>query len=516
MRTPFQQTHLSRALRVVATTGCLAIATAIPATAGAQPAELEFSVTRIALPDSTSMEAVTGRFTNDTIQDIALADFTAQTLSIYARRNGEWSVSTRIALPAGTNYVDVVRSPDRDRVLLGGPHALSLLDPIDQVITRLDVSPPARSPASLPPAARPDLTRDLNGDGADDLVIAISGGIEIHLAEAHGSFASPLVLPRSRPSYARNAGLHTIDANLDGLPDLAIWEDGALQIRYRLADGGFQTDAVSWPISLDLLSDNPAALAAPLGTRYRVIDHDVEGAKQGRALHAIRDFNGDGLSDLGILELTGDGLMSMGMQYWIYPGIAHPNGLSFATPAAPVMSSRGIPFGIELSPGEDGPGSVLMATNLQLGLINILGGLITHDMTFDVDLYDLSGPAGTPAEAARRRLLVEDLGDQDGAAARFPPLLRGDLDGDGAAELIVGYPGEGLRIYRGRDSEEGVSRRAQRVSLGLDRDERAARLADLDRDGDDELIVFGHDDDGSAFMTVLEARNTPHTGEHGT
>lgn len=63
-------------------------------------------------------------------------------------------------------------------------------------------------------------------------------------------------------------------------------------------------------------SDQLSWLVAPGGVRNRKKDHDPEGAMTGRVLHSIRDFNGDGHTNL----LVQDGPE----QFLLYPGISEP------------------------------------------------------------------------------------------------------------------------------------------------------------------------------------------------
>ena len=71
----------------------------------------------------------------------------------------------------------------------------------------------------------------------------------------------------------------------------------------------------------------------------------------------------------------------------------------------------------------------------------------------------------------------------------FPPVLMGDIDGDGRSDLVVGHSPKELRIFLGEPGPGMLARRPQKVAVALPADERYTRLVDLNRDGKQDLLV---------------------------
>ena len=61
----------------------------------------------------------------------------------------------------------------------------------------------------------------------------------------------------------------------------------------------------------------------------------------------------------------------------------------------------------------------------------------------------------------------------------FPPVLIGDLHGDGRMDLVVGKGREELHIYAGIDAPDAFARVLQTLSIALPDDERDTQLVDV-------------------------------------
>ena len=138
------------------------------------------------------------------------------------------------------------------------------------------------SAGSLPTAVA---VADLNGDGKPDLVVTdesdpfveprVAGAVYVFLNDGHGGFGTPLKLTAGTYPYRVSVG----DLNADGNPDLVVATEDA-SVRYTLAiflgagGGNFQP-----------------AISAATG--------------HGPSAIAIRDFNGDGKTDLVVSHCCG-------------------------------------------------------------------------------------------------------------------------------------------------------------------------------------------------------------------
>ena len=154
-----------------------------------------------------------------------------------------------------------------------------------------------------------DVTRDLNGDGRDDLVVPDSDGFWVFIQMDNGAFADPVKIgPPIEMSriYAADGyrydpwsqgRVHEMDYNRDGRSDLVFWNEDHFEVHLQDERGLFAPVAKTFTTDVVFDSDDPASLAAPQEVRRRRRDHQLTGATTGRVLHSLTDMNGDGVAD---------------------------------------------------------------------------------------------------------------------------------------------------------------------------------------------------------------------------
>jgi hypothetical protein len=152
-------------------------------------------------------------------------------------------------------------------VVVGGPGGVSLLRNAGGTF-----SAPVKLP--VPVEATAIVIQDFNGDGRNDLAIAVSDGrVAILLNQGNGEFSAARYLPAG----ARPSAMVSADFNGDGIPDLAVanQDDNSVTVMLGNGDGTFHP-----------------AIAIPAGYSPRAL--------------VAADFNGDGLADLATANFGGN------------------------------------------------------------------------------------------------------------------------------------------------------------------------------------------------------------------
>jgi len=147
-------------------------------------------------------------------------------------------------------------------------------------------SPASSSPISTGGQPREIVSADFNGDGAPDVAITLGNtDVAVLLGDGHGGMSiapgSPFTLPVFGP-----LGIATGDFNGDGRPDLAL-----TFLDRQAADGSFFEANDVWV----LLGDGSGGMSVPPGS-------PITTDGQRPFVIAVGDFDGNGRSDLGVLN----------------------------------------------------------------------------------------------------------------------------------------------------------------------------------------------------------------------
>lgn len=365
-------------------------------------------------------------------------------------RVGQWRESFAVADMNGDGNPDIVHGPARKSL---GPPAIFLGDGAGRWRRWREAAWPP-----LPYDYGAAAVADLDGDGAQDLVLGVHlGGVLVLAGDGRGGFRAAgdgVDFSRAGAAFSTRA-LTVLDADRDGRPDIVALGEGP-----RLGSPG-STPAP--PASGLLVYRNRG------GGGWERDAANTGGGRPFGAAIAAGDFDGDGLADVA----TGSGVVGSRelLNLAREPGRFEPRAASMLRPAAIVGSVAVADF--------DGDG----ADDLVVAGLGHEGGL----WRAFVDV--LLSPAG-PRE---RRVALWSAEEAEDAGA----VGAGDLDGDGAADVVVATDGGEVLLFPG-DGAGGFTReRATLAPFGGGCRGTHLELADLDADGAAEVVAsFALEDAG--------------------
>lgn len=490
------------------------------ARSGTEQPALDFEHHEVITDSARGQTLLTGFLLDGSNADLATVhvdDAGERHLRIYSFDDGTWTPSLDASLQPEVVFVDVVNISGRDRLVTYRQGRLSWFDPgstTDNALVDIDCRLGALSDDRL---WHVDISRDLNSDGRDDLVVPTADGFSVLIQKDDGTFAEPVDI--GGPSGASifhlddyrhdpwsHGRIHETDFNQDGRIDLVCWRDDHFEVYYQAESGLFASKPATLSTAVDFDTDDPTSLAAPREVRYRKGDQTLTGSTTGRILHSLSDHNGDGVTDLVVFSLGGKSLWSMHSTYEVHFGrTTHGGGVDFAPEASTVIESDGIPFDIGQ---HESDGRVdIMFTTINPGVFKMIGAFFSRSIALDLKLYRLDGGAYSDKPSARRRTRADSLGKAGNRTALFPSVLVGDVNGDDLSDLLVGRANRELHAYLGVEGERIFARDPVRVPVTTPAYEDHAWLTDINRDGKHDVLMHHQpitSDQG--HVTVLVSR----------
>ena len=426
-------------------------------------------------------------------------------LRIYAFGDGAWAPKLDATLGPGVLFVDVANIGGRDRLVTYERGRLNWFDPESATERALgavtsNISPPRRG--EIPHV---DVTRDVNGDGRDDLVVPDVDGFSVFIQMSDGAFADAVKIGPSfemdrlyeADGYRHNpwvqGRVHEMDYNRDGRSDLVFWNEDHFEVHTQDERGLFTPAAETFTTAVAFDSDDLASLAAPHGLRRRRKDHMPTGDMTGRVLHSLTDLNGDGVADLVVFSLEIRSMWSARSTYEVHFGTPTPDGGTvFAPDVGTAIQSDGVPKGLGAHDFDHNGEVDMMFTTIKVGIFKIIrmiiGGILTHSVSLDLEFYRMEGGIYPDKPNATRKIKTDSLGKSGERAALLPSVLIGDVNGDGRSDLLVGRSRKELRVFLGVPGPDLFARRPQKVAVAMPKEEYT-RLVDLNKDGKQDILM---------------------------
>ncbi len=511
-------------------------------------AQVAFERYEIATGSAAHQTVLTGFLLGEPMADVAVLTIDAEgerRVRTYALDEGAWTPGREVGLRREVLFVDVATIAGRDRLITYEPGRLGVLDletgasrPLVAVTSNFE--PPRGGP--IPHA---DITRDVNGDGRDDLVVPGADGFRVFVQTSDGAFRDAVTVgpPAALAGIYGADGyrydpwsesrIHVIDYDGDGRPDLTSWNGDHFEVRRQDARGCFSSDPEVVASEVQFDADDRSWLAT--------------GDMQGRVLDALTDVNGDGIADLVIRSLQGRRVADKDSVVEVHFGIRRPGrGIEFGTAPDTVIRTEGIQLGVERHDIDRDRQLDTLVTTIGAPLVRgtlfrRFAGFMGGEIPLQLEFFRMDDGRYPDAPAATRRIHLQYPGAHRGPGwvpldmalrggtherrlteathrrAFNTPVLVGDVTGDGRADLLIGRdrgepPGprrhadDSLHIFVGESAPDLFSREPHELAIPLPEDGEYVWLADLDRDGRQDVVMHHVSTTEPHRVTVLMAR----------
>ena len=424
-----------------------------------------------------------------------------RTLSLYRQTQAGWVLHLQTALDDSMGIVDTVRS--NGGIALAG-YRKSQVHLLQQKTSTFEPLLTARSMYvgnTWDALSSVQMFQDVNGDELDDFLMPAFEGWQVALQSERGFDNPQTIGPEARMNLGDGMDAvgyspetpHFFDADLDGLHDMAFWIDGRFEIYRQAPSGVFSEEAlVLDPGMKDMLG---SFLSVEIG------DNDEEFDQPQRLLEAVSDVDGDGLADLVVQTMEGDGIFGIETSYQIHRGLRTPDQqLAFEESPSSTLASNGIQIENErLDLTGDGQ-QEFVVTSVDITLGAIISALLTRSANVDVAIHQSSDGVFSGKPTLTKKIKVRfDFGEGD---LFVPAVLSADVTGDGRQDLLVQRDEEMLLVYPGEGTERLFSKQPIRLELSLPKDRENFVVADLDGDGRDELIVHLKQEERSELSVI--------------
>ena len=452
-------------------------------------------------------------------------------LRIYAFGDGTWVPRLDATLRPEVLFVDVANIDGRDRLIAYELGRLNWFDPDSATELPLVAVTSNSNPPRSGEIPHVDVTLDVNGDGRDDLVVPDVDGLWVFIQMSDGAFTAPVKIGPSiemdriygadgyRYDPWTQSRIHEMDYNGDGRRDLVFWNEDHFEVHLQDEHGLFTPKAETFTTEVSFDSDDLGSLVAPEGVRNRRKDRGASGDMTGRVLHSLTDINGDGVADLVVFSLEGGSsrflgqtseLWSMESTYEVHFGVPAHGRIRFAPDVGAAIHSDGIPFGLEPHDFDHDGQADVMFTIINPGIFKAIGmlvsALLTQSVSMDLHFYRMAGDTYPDKPSVTRKIRTTSLGQSgEKAAAHFPSVLIGDVNGDRRSDLLVQQGWEELRVFVGVSGPELFARRPQKVEVAVPNEEYIW-LVDLNRDGKQDILLHYPSATEPHRVTVLISR----------
>lgn len=503
------------------------------------PAEFTFDQYEVATGPAKHQTVLTGFFLGGSIAEFAVIDVDEsgnRQLRIYAFVDGIWMLRLDVSLRPEALFIDVANIGGRDCLITYEQGRLNWFDPdaaVEHALVEITASYNATGGSSIPHI---DITRDVNLDGLDDVVMPDIDGFWVATQMSNGSFTDPIKLGLPEPfldeialddtrSY-REVGItamtipwylsrvHQMDYDQDGRSDLVFWNRDHFDVYYQDSNRMFST--VPEIFTVDIPFDTDGAYSIAFGFSGEDTFSLIFGFRENTTLtvlYSFGDMNGDGVADMVILSLNGRSLLNQRSLYKVHLGTSTPDGILFAREANTVIQPQGRAGGLLHSGYSsvwlqdfEGDGHIdIMFRDVNIGVGGMMRALLGNSVMMDVEFYRIKDGI-YPDKPTATHKIRPDINPFDKQNIFFSPVLMGDVNGDRRLDLLVGKNRGELQVFVGVPGPNLLARQPKKVAVTLPMDERNTRLVDLNKDSKQDILMYHPSTTDSHRVTLLIAQ----------
>ena len=490
---------------------------------------------------TTNQQTVlTGDYLGSETAELAITsidDLGRRHLQLYGFDGRNWGQLLDTTLRNDVLFIDTINIDGRDRLLTWAPGRLYWFDAessTEHLLLEVPMEFQSTCELFLPHV---DITRDVNQDGLDDLVMPGVDGFWISLQSNDGSFNNLMLLGPPEPFQdastfdddrrysevginaqtvpAYLSRVHEVDFNRDGRGDLVFWNEDHFDVHFQDGRGQFSPQPERFTTDVAFTADGAYSFNFAFSDEnmFRLIT-GMKARTKRTALHSFLDMNGDGVADLLTQSIEGRSLLNQRGAYAVHFGTPTGNGLSFATDPSVLLEPHanakgGAPLGYSLGWLEDfdGDGQTDIGFGrANTGVFGFFSAILLNSISVEIEYYRIvdgvypDTPNGSLRVRSDREFII------GGRGPFFPTILLGDINGDSRADLLVGVHWDELQVYLGSEGSELLSPLPQKLTVAMTANgEQDARLVDLNNDRKEDLIIH-HPNTEPQKLVVLIAR----------
>lgn len=427
-------------------------------------------------------------------------------VKLFAYADSRWFLQVSKALPHSMDTVDLVRTQNTNALAGYRDQSVVLLDNETGNFEHLLNSSSMFIGRNWTSSPRIKMFADLNGDLIDDFLMPGFSGWQVSISK-DGDFQVPQTIgPSPRMTYSENSeyvGYRSnapflLDANIDGLVDLAFWTKGKFTVYIQLDSGSFNLSSISLDPNLNDV----------LGDYFQIDLGENAGNREGasRLLDGVDDIDGDLRADLILKRIKAEGIFGWESQYEIYKGIlTQPDKLGFEPIASSVISTSGYQLrNNRLDLNGDGKQEFII-TSVDIGIGTVIKALLTRSVSTNVSIYQMVNNVFETKPSISKKVSVRF--DFKNGELFIPSVLNADVNGDGMEDLLLQKDMSTLLIYLGERTDKLFVTQPIKLNMQLPKNREGFVVADLNSDGIDELVLSIAKDNGERSLEVIRFNN---------
>ena len=482
---------------------------------------------------------LTGFLSDSTLAELAVVNIeknNTRRLRIYAYKNGTWELTLNTSLRPQIRFVDITTIKGQDRLITYEHGRLNWFDldsKSEQKLMNITTNYNMIDPDKV---SHIDITRDLNGDGLDDLVLPDSDGFWISTQLNNGSFTDPVKLGPPEPFLDKTAldqnrsyrevginelttlwylsRLHQMDCNGDKRTDLVFWNEDHFDAYLQNTHGAFSADVKTFTTDVSFDTDGAYAIAFDFsGENMFALMLGFREKTKRRILHTFRDMNTDGISDMIIHTLEGRSIGNQRSIYEVHFGIQTTEGIAFAEDVGMTIKPRGtagglLPWGYAsywLQDFDNDGKLDFLFRDVNTKITGMARAMVGKSIAVNIELFRMENRS-FPEKPTTKRKIRPALDFFETERVFFPPVLSGDVNGDRLLDLIVGKNWSEMHIFLGEQTPKVFAKKPQKVKVTMPNDERNIWLVDLNRDNKKDILIKNRSATQQNQVTMLISR----------